>query len=207
MADKRQVRRGIKQLQRIRTWQLVVLLVLGVFISATLLRMNNVGMIQRREAVHAADKANQPDEVRDRLYDLHRYAAAHMNANTGPVYLQHQYDRDVEAAIAKAAESEEGQTINAQAEAVCRPQFSGWSDAYMACFLAELEKHPTSEALPEVEYPEPNLYKYEFASPIWSPDFAGWSVVICLVIVAVILLRATGIMILKILLRRHYRGV
>lgn len=207
MVDKRRVRKSIKQLQRIQTWQLVVLLVLGAFVSATLLRMNNVGMVQRREAVHAADKSNNPDDVRSRLYDLHRYTASHMNANTGPVYLQHQYDRDVQAAIERTATSNEGETIYAQAEAVCGPQFSGWSSAYMACFLAELDKHPTSDTLPEVEYPQGDLYKFEYTSPIWSPDFAGWSLVGCGVILLIIVFRALSLALLKFMLRRHYRGV
>lgn len=208
MVDKRRVRKSLKQIQRIKTWQLVVLLILNVFVSATLLRLNNVGMLQRREAVHAADKQGSPEDTRARLYDLQRYAAAHMNASTGRVYLQDKYNRDAQAAIAAATNSSiQGQTVYNDAEAVCKPQYHGWSTAYMQCFLAELEKNPTSEKLPDPVMPVPELYRYEFLSPVWSPDFAGWSVVLLCVIVLMIIARLTSVIILRLLLRRHYRGV
>jgi len=208
MVDKRQVKKSLKQIQRIKTWQLVILLLLNAFISATLLRVNNVGMLQRRDAVHAADKAGNADDTRARLYDLRRYAASHINANTGPVYLQDQYNRDAQAAIQAATQvSAAGQTANAQAEAVCKPQFHGWSTAYMECFLAELDKRPTSEKLPDPVMPVAELYKYEFLSPVWSPDFAGWSIVVFCFIFLCIIARLTSVMVLRLLLRRHYRGV
>jgi len=208
MVDKRRVKKGLKQIQRVKTWQLVILLILNVFVSATLLRINNVGMVQRREAVHAADKVGTADDIKARLYDLRRYAAAHMNASTGPVYLQDQYNRDVQAAIQAVTQSSaEGESINAEAEAVCKPQFSGWSTAYMQCFLAEIDKHPTSDTLPEPVMPVGDLYKYEFLSPVWTPDFAGWSVVVFVLILLLIIARVTSVGILRLLLKRHYRGV
>ncbi len=208
MVDKRRVKKSLKQIQRIKTWQLVVLLILMAFISATLLRLNNVGMVQRREAVHAADKAGNADDTRARLYDLQRFSSAHMNASTGPVYLQDQYNRDAQAAIENATKAlTGGETVYAEAEAVCKPQYHGWSTAYMQCFLAELDKHPTSDRLPETTMPVAELYKYEFLSPIWSPDFAGWSVVILCLIFLLIIARLTTVTLLRLLLRRHYRGV
>ena len=208
MADKRRVKKSIRNLQRIKTWQLVVLLILAGFIAATFLRMNNVGMIQRREAVHAADKAGNTDQTKARLYDLQRYAAAHMNASTGPVYLQDQYDRDSKAALEAATDTRSGSnSYNAQAEAVCKPQFQGYSSAYLECFMNELSKHPTSDKITEPQLPSPALYKYDFASPVWSPDFAGWSVVACVAILLLIVARVTSVLLLKAMLKRHYRGV
>ena len=56
MADKRGTRRAIRRLEEIKTWQLVILLVMASFVSATFLRLNNIGMIERRDAVINADK-------------------------------------------------------------------------------------------------------------------------------------------------------
>lgn len=206
MSDKRQIRKSIKNLQRIKTWQLVILLILMMFVAATFLRLNNVGMIQRRDAIHAADEAGDQDAIQARIFDLQRFSAAHMNADSGAVYLQGQYDRDAEKAIQNSSQqSGANATLNAQAEAVCRPRFSGYSQAYLICFVEELSKHPGSDKLPEVKPPNPALYRYSFVSPIWSPDFAGWSVLACIVLVVIIVARLISLGVLKLLLRRHYR--
>ena len=57
MADKRVARRNLRRLERVKTWQLLILFVLVCFVAATFLRINNVGMIQRRSAVATADKS------------------------------------------------------------------------------------------------------------------------------------------------------
>ena len=123
MADKRSIRRDIKKLQRVKTWQLLILLILAGFLSATFLRLNNTGMVQRRNAVTAADKVGGAQQIAERIAELQRYSTAHMNASSGVIYLQHQYDRDAQAAIkAVSNTSSEGATANARAEAVCHPQ-------------------------------------------------------------------------------------
>lgn len=208
MTDKRSIKRSIKQLQTIKTWQLAILLVLMLFITATFLRMNNTGMIQRRQAVAAADKTGNIDEINARIYDLQRYSAAHMNANTGTFYLTEQYNREVRKRAEAVSEqsSEASLAIRRQADAVCQPQFTTWSPAYVRCFADELAKYP-AETITEanLELPSSALYRYSFVSPRWSPDFAGWSVVISLLIVAVIVLRLLSLAILRMLLKRHYR--
>ena len=45
--DKKKTKFRIKRLSQIKTWQLVVLLIMSGFISATFLRLNNVGMVER----------------------------------------------------------------------------------------------------------------------------------------------------------------
>lgn len=207
MADKRTAKNRIKQLRQVKIWQLLILLILAGFVAATFLRLNNVGMSQRRSAVIAADKAGDETQTLQRLMELQKYASSHMNADSGTIYLQYQYERDVQAAIKKASSaSEENAKINAAAEAVCHPQYSGWSTAYMQCFLDELAKHPTSETLTEPELPETELYRHEFSSPLWTPDFAGWSVLVVVLILAIIIIRLISLVILRILLRYKYRS-
>jgi len=205
VTDKHQVKRGIHELQRVKTWQLVILFVLVAFIAATLLRLNNVGMVQRRNAVIAADKNGVIDDIHARLYDLQRYSAAHMNAETGVFYLQEQYNRDTTKALQAAQDANPNSTANAEAERVCKPQFSGYSTAYLQCFIRELEKYPTSETLPDVKTPNPALYRYSFSSPLWSPDAAGLSIVVGMVILLVIILRLIALSVLHLLLKRSFR--
>lgn len=208
MADKRHIKEGIDWLQRIKTWQLVLVLIVMLLLSATFLRLNNIGMIERRTAVINADKAGDEEVTRARLFDLQRYSAAHMNADTGVVYLVEQYQRDTQAAIAAASAREGENNINAKADAVCKAQHAGYSQAYVQCFAAELAKYPSGINSPDkANLPSPSLYRHTFFSPIWSPDFAGFSILICLLITVVILLRLASLLLLRALLRRHYVGV
>lgn len=207
-SDKRKLHRTINGLRRVKTWQLVVVLILMLFVAATFLRINNVGMSQRRDAVQAADKNNQPDEVQTRLYDLQRYTVAHMNASTGPFYLQGQYDRDSAAVVASIKAATGGESANAKAEAVCHPLFSGFSTAYLECMVNEITK--TSQVVDPAtlpKLPDPNLYRFSYVSPLISFDFAGFSVIICFIIIAIIIIRAISLGILRALLKRHYKGI
>jgi len=89
VVDKRSIKHSIKQLQRIKTWQLVILLILAGFLSATFLRLNNIGMIQRRTAVLNADAVGDNEITQNRLYDLQRYVTSHMNTDMNKgVYLE-----------------------------------------------------------------------------------------------------------------------
>ncbi len=216
MTKRQQRERGLKRLQQVKTWQLVLILVLALFVTATFLRLNNIGMVQRREAVMSADKQGDADILRNRLYDLQRYAAAHMNADTGVIYLQESYNRAWQA-IQEAAQKQNqsgGQNIYLKIEnEVCGPlaRANGWRwpDArYIACQRNELAKYPEGEKLiNQVEPPNKELFRHNFISPLWSPDFAGLSVIICLVILLLIIARLIGVMILRLLLRKHYRNI
>ncbi len=209
MANKRQVKRSIKQLQRVKTWQLVILLILTAVIAATFLRLNNIGMVDRRNAVLNADKAGKLEDMKSRLYDLQRYVSEHMNASSEQIYLQHQYARDAKAAVDDASDLQNPNgNIYAKAAQVCDHQFAVYSQAYLSCFIDEINKYPSAENLPaQVELPRTDLYRHEFLSPWWSPDFAGWSLAVCVLILVMIVVRITSMIILKAMLKRHYSTI
>jgi hypothetical protein len=210
VADRKRVKKSIKQLQRVKTWQLLILLILMGFVAATFLRLNNIGMIQRRDAVLAADKDGNIETIQSRLWDLQRYSAMHMNSETGPFYLEQQYRRDAQKAVDTASKSDNNPNgnINVKAEAVCRPQYAVWSPAYVQCFTDELAKYPPSpDPTQNVNLPNPSLYRQNFISPSWSPDFAGWTVAICIIIILMVAARLVSIGILRLLLKKHYRGI
>lgn len=208
MADKRRIKEGITWLQRIKSWQLLLLLVIMLLLSATFLRLNNIGMIERRTAVISADKVGDTEVTQARLFDLQRYSAAHMNADTGVVYLAEQYERDTKKAIAAASTADAGNNINARADATCKAQHAGYSQAYVQCFAAELAKYPSGINAPDkANLPSVSLYRHSFYSPVWSPDFAGFSLVICALITLVIAGRLISLVLLQILLRRHYTSI
>jgi hypothetical protein len=149
VADKRRVRKTIKDLQRIKTWQLVVVLILMGFVSATFLRLNNIGMVERRTAVTNADKAGDETDIIRKLSDLQRYVAAHMNTDLGKgVYLESTYQKDSQAALdAVSDDANPNGNIYKKAQEVCAPQFTHYSTAYLQCTTSELAKYPASSNL------------------------------------------------------------
>lgn len=204
VTDKRRVKKSIKTIQRVKTWQLLILLIVACLIAATFLRLNNIGMVERRTAVHVADEYGSEDGIKNSLYSLQRHASAHMNASTGAIYLEDSYNRAVKKAIAQARERDAGNDVYTRADETCQQQFSGYSQAYVQCFAAELDKYPAGSLQDEAELPNPELYRHEFSSPLWTPDFAGWSVLVCALIVLVIIVRLISLAVLKLLIRRHY---
>ncbi len=209
VADKRRIKRDIKEIQRVKTWQLVILLILAVFVALTFLRLNNIGMVQRRNAVLAADEANNSGITVNRLYDLQRFVSAHMNTDMGKgLYLEPSYKRDVQTAYDRASrDSNPNGNIYKKAQEVCAPQFTRYSSAYLQCTTGELAKYPAaSDLVNSVQLPRAGSYLHVFVSPLWSPDFAGWSVVICLVIGLMIVVRLVSLGILRVILRQHYKS-
>lgn len=211
MTDKRSIRKNLKRVEAVKTWQLIILCILSLFIAATLLRLNNTGMISRRNAIEGIDKSGDVQDTTSRIYDIQRYAAAHMNADTGVFYLQGQYDRDVKAAVGAASgdSSTGANSPQAKADAVCNPnlQIHGYSLAYQNCMLEQLSKQGQVVDPASINLPNPALYRYSFSSPVWSPDFAGWSVLVSLLLAAAIVVRLAIWAALKLLLKRHYRQV
>jgi len=212
VANKRQVRRSIKQLQRIKTWQLVILLILVGFIAATFLRLNNIGMTQRRTAVLDADKAGEQTALKGRLLDLQRYVSSHMNASMGTIYLEEQYKRDSEKANqAAASDDNPNGNIFKKAQDICAPRFKhlgNFSTAYKQCVLDELAKYPAaSELTTSLKLPKADAYRHSFSSPLWSPDFAGFSVLACFFIVFIIMARLVGLVVLRIILKSRHSSI
>lgn len=212
MADTRQVKRSIRRLQRVKTWQLVVLLLLMGFIAATFLRLNNIEMIQRRDAVLNADKNGDAQVTQTRLYDLQRYVAGHMNTNMGTIYLEEQYRRDSQKIIdAQSNDGNPNGNVFKKAQDICRPRYQhlgGYSQAYEQCVISELKSYaPAGEPVTQVKLPKPEEYRHSYASPTWSPDFAGFSVLMCVLILLAILTRLVSLGALRLMLKMRHRGL
>lgn len=210
MLNKKLANKEKRWLQRLKTWQLVVLFILSGFVSATFLRLNNVGLIERQNAVLAADQAGDTTNTTNRLYDLQQYVSAHMNTDMGKgLYLESSYQRDTEAAYGRATlDTNRNGNIYKKAQDTCAPRFSSWSYAYLQCITDELAKYPASQELvSEVRLPSIDNYRHTFVSPLWSPDFAGWSVLVTIVIGVVIIVRLIALGVLRLILSRRYQSV
>lgn len=207
MADKKQVHRGIRRIQHLKTWQLVILLVLIGFIAATFLRLNNIGMVQRRDAVAQADKTGDLNAIQARLFDLQRYVSSHMNTAMGDIYLEHQYKRDTENAINIASGvTSPGGNIYKQAQDVCAPKFRGYSQAYLQCTLDYLSQFTQDDdPVTNANLPKADAYRYSFVSPLWSPDFAGFSILAWLLVLLLLIARWVALFTLKMMLKAGNR--
>lgn len=164
-------------------------------------------MVERKEAVLSADKVGDVAVTKARLYDLQRYVTSHMNADMEKgVYLEDSFRRDTQAAYTAASNSNNPNgNIYKKAQEVCAPQFTSYSYAYLQCTMNELAKYPSAGNLTDtVVLPKASSYRHVFISPLWSPDFAGWSVLICIVIFTIIIIRSTSVAILKLYLHKRH---
>ena len=210
MADKGRIKESINGLQRVKTWQLIIVLIIVGFVAATFLRLNSIGMVQRRDAVITADKEGNNDAIINRLYDLQQFVSAHMNTDLGRgVYLEHSYNRDLQDwQQNQYGDANPNGNIYKKAQEICAPQFSNYSYAYLQCTTNELAKFPAAaDPATDTSKPRQEAYIRAFTAPIWSPDFAGWSVLVFGVVLLLIIIRFVSLVSLQLMLRRHYKRI
>jgi hypothetical protein len=159
----------------------LILTLLFAVISTFALRANNQHMLKLRTAVYSADKSNT--NVQGALNKLQAYVTAHMNTNlsTGssvypPIQLKYTYQRLVDAQSSQLAQT--NTQLYTEAQKYCEQQdptdFSGHNR--VPC-IEQYVSSRTSDAVQLPTIPDA-LYKFSFATPRWSPDLAGWSLVV-----------------------------
>lgn len=211
-AYKERLRRRLKHLRAIKTWQLVVVLLLSLLVSATLLRLNSLNMSELRKAVVAADEKGDSVAIEKTVAALGAYVTTHMNTSLGDgFYLTASYERAREAAVKAAADATNPDSvIYQQASVQCQSATAraAYGGLYVPCVLAKVRELGSSAALvSELNLPRAELYKVTFVSPLWSPDFAGFAVAISALILLIIIGRITGVIVLKLLLKRRYKAI
>lgn len=167
------------RLRFIRPWYFLVLAVVSAVICVFALRANNQQMIELREAVYTADKNNT--DVGGALKILQAYITTHMNTNLSagpnavypPIQLKYTYERQLKAKTDEAAQANVQLYTAAQAhcEALNSTDFSGRNR--VPCIEQYIQEHTAQK----ITIPD-DLYKFSFVSPKWSPDLAGWSMVL-----------------------------
>jgi len=180
--DRRDLRYLWKRLRPIKPWYFLAIALVSGVICVIALRQNNLHMAALRQQVYDADKNN--GQVVNALQNLQAYVTTHMNTNlsTGPnapyppIQLQYTYERAVEAA-GNAASSANAQ-VYTDAQHYCEQldptDFSGHNR--VPCVQQYIQNHGIT--LPVIS---DSLYKFAFLSPSWSPDLAGWTLLITIV--------------------------
>lgn len=223
---KKDLKLVLRKLKTIKTWQLLIILILSLFIEATLLRFNHIHMTDLKAEVAAADESDDDEAILASLNKLKDYVNTHTVVNvvekngvsrvtfgSGPIYLEHQYQRKASAALAEAeanAASDENPNGNVFAKAmdVCKPLAiqNGWawnSPGYIECMTGEIAKYPTSERIEDTyaaALPSTNLFRYDFASPIWTFSPAGVMGIVCIILAMITFVRFIIWLLLKIAL-------
>jgi hypothetical protein len=196
--DKRRLHHLWTKIRPIKTWYLlVVFLVLGA-VSVFALRQNNLGMIELREAVYEADEKG--GDVEGALQQLRQYVYAHMNTELSsgqsgvypPIQLKYTYQRLQQAEKQRANQG--SADIYTEAQRVCEQQnptgFSG--RGRVPCIEEYVSQHKVVEkTIPDA------LYKFDFVSSSWSPDLAGFSVVLTVLAGVLLVLRIIAGKLLK----------
>lgn len=212
---KNRIRKILSSAKAVRTWQLVLVLIPLIFFAATLLRFDHLKMVSLRSAVLAADADGDEEELERALQELREFTFTHIVVNvyerngvqtiifgTGPFYLEGQYLRAANAAIEAAQstlvdDSNPNGNIYAAVSAICQPQAiaNGWtwySQPHIDCWTTELAKYPASDDLSldlTADVPSTELYRKNYASPVWAPNATGFVVLLCLILLAVVVVR------------------
>lgn len=202
--------------KKLKTWWLLATLVPLLFLDATLLRLDHIRMAEMRDAVLTADEEEASDEeIAEKLKALKEYTVSNMVINvvddngeqkitfgTGPFYLEHQYIRAANRALAEAekniaSDANPNGNIYALASETCRAQAiaNGWTwdnPNYINCMVSEIQKYPAADEIQDkiiASLPSTELYRWDFAAPIWAPTLTGFMVLITIILIVVIFIR------------------
>jgi hypothetical protein len=166
------------RIRPIKTWYFLAACVVCGAVCALALRNNYTTMTHLRSAVYVADQQN--GDVEKALQNLRAYVGTHMNTSlaTGdgvypPIQLKYTYAR-LQAAEQKRVD-DVNSAVYTEAQHYCEglypSSFSG--GPRVPCIEQYVKDHGTT-AQPITAA----MYKFDFATPSWSPDLAGWTLVL-----------------------------
>lgn len=163
-------------------------------------------------------------ELKEALIKLKEFVFSHIVINvveengiqritfgTGPFYLEHQYLRAANKALKEAeknmaSDNNPNGNIYAMASAVCQPIAiaNGWrwnSAGYINCMMTEIQKYPAADEIQDTiiaSLPSTELYRKNYASPVWAPTPLGFLLLLTLIIIVVIFIRMIIWLVLRI---------
>ena len=124
VSKKKKSKKTLSKILHISSWKLILVLILLVFLGATLLRFDHITMSELRQEVLTADENEETDEILSSLNKLRNFTLKHIVFNiledngkqqiifgTGPFYLENLYIHDAKEAIKKQQEEIEKKGI------------------------------------------------------------------------------------------------
>lgn len=160
-------------------------------------------MVELREAVIAADKSGK--NLSQAIEELNTHIFDHMNTTTvRPVELVYTYNREAQARI-EAASKKKGNDIYQIAAKACERQ--GVPLTSIAQCAAQYALKNGGEVGPQkITLPDKSQFVYSFASPRWTPDAAGISVLLTVVLLLWLLIRLGEFLLTRLLMRRRLKN-
>lgn len=177
--NKKRLHHTWTMIRQVKPWYFLILAVVSIVICVAALRANNLQMIELRQAVYTADESG--NDIETPLRKLREHVYGHMNTNLSsgpngvhpPIQLKYTYERFVKAQQASVGET--NGAVYTEAQQYCERTIpNGVSGGVrLGCIQSYVKQRSpaTAESVPK------SLYQFDFVSPTWSPDVAGWSMV------------------------------
>ncbi|HUD06335.1 MAG TPA: hypothetical protein VMR34_00460 [Candidatus Saccharimonadales bacterium] len=202
--NKRQAHHLLTKLRSVSYWYFLVAFIISASVAVGALRHNNLTAVNLRNQLLNVDQ--QDGNVAGVLNQLRTYIYSHMNTNlssgTGTIYppiqLKYTYQRLEQAEINQVS------TVNSQlytaAENYCQATIpTGFSGRYrISCIESYITEHGV-----QVQPIPAALYEFDFVSPFWSPDLAGWSILASIAFLVLFVVRFVLQIWLKQRLKSH----
>ncbi len=154
------------------------------------LRANNLRMIELKQAVYIADEQN--GDIEAALQNLRDFVTTHMNtqmrspdASEPPIQLVNQFNRLLQAEQARLASQDTSQVYRA-AQQACE---SGAIPLTARAQCIQEYVIANGVQITESSLPPKELYTFDFASPRWSFDLAGISIVLAVLSALLLVVR------------------
>jgi len=170
---------------------LIVIFFLCITGASYELRQNNIHMIKLRQNLLAADASGV--NVESSLNELRSYVFGHMNTNVNtngsteaPIQLVNTYYRAILQVEAYDATQSGSLALYNSAVATCNAQEG---DLYKNVTCVENYLTTNGNGLKNQNLPSKGMYQFNFISPKWSNDLAGWLVVFSILSGTVLLLK------------------
>lgn len=217
VAKKSKLKQALSKIFHFNTWKLVLVFILLCFVAATLLRIDHIRMTELKDAVMEADAGNDDEKIAEALDELQKFTRTHIIFNyfdengeqkiifgTGAFYLENQYNRKANEALRLAQEEIDKQggnmneyNVHKKVAEICDAEAikHGWrypNINYINCFVNELAKYPEADQLTVTAYaklPSTDLFRYDYASPMWYPCASGIVILICAILLLIIIVR------------------
>lgn len=183
----------------VKVWYLLVPFLLFSLVAVFALRANNLRMVELRSELYAADEKGE--NVEQALQRLRAHVYGHMNTDLSsgangvypPIQLKYTYQRLQEAERQKA--QAQNTDVYTAAQQFCESQnssdFSGRNR--VPCIEKYVSEHGGAKprTIPDA------MYKFDFVSPSWSPDLAGFSILFAVLFGVAAALRIAAGLIIK----------
>ncbi len=189
--------------KRIKTVYLLLAFVIFLGLSVFFLRQNNLKMVELRNQVVQADE--QGGDIQGALTRLNEYVFRHMNTQiVRPVELVNTYNRQTQAII-ETANLASGRDVYGEAAAACERRGVPLTSIAQCAADYALSNNP-GVGPKEIILPDKALFQYSFASPRWTPDLAGLSLLITGVIGVWMVIRLIEYIAVRLVTRHRVRN-